>query len=267
MEQIIKSITAAPFGVCGFSAFAERLIPCRAVARLPKEPKSIICFAFPYKVKDERPENISRYAAVPDYHKVCGAVLEDIAAALKTKYPQNEFSPFTDNSPIPEVAAASAAGLGVIGKNGLLITPRYGSFVFIGEIVTDMAFAATDDARFCHDCGACRAACPVGLSKKDCLSALSQQKKPFTPDECQKIIKGGCVWGCDICQEVCPYNKGAELTFISEFKNGYRHRYVPGEDITGRAFEWRGEKVISRNARLFQNSRDVVAVDTTEKPD
>ena len=265
LEQIIRQFTSAPFGVCSYSVADGRLIDCRAKARLPQNAASIICFAFPYKVEDDRPENISRYAAVPDYHEVCGRILEKITAALKAAYPENEFSPFIDNSPIPEVAAAAAAGLGVIGKNGLLITERYGSFVFLGEIVTDLPLPTTDKTARCEDCGLCIKACPVGLCKNDCLSALTQQKKLSDPKDEQRIKKHGVVWGCDICQEICPMNEGAEKTDLPEFTAGYRRRYTLGEDISGRAFAWRGEGVIARNAELLENAAKVVTVDKTEE--
>lgn len=264
MEQIIRQFTTAPFGVCSYSVAEGRLIDCRAKERLPQNAESIICFAFPYKVEDDRPENISRYAAVPDYHEVCGRILEKIAAALKAECPENEFSPFVDNSPIPEVAAAAAAGLGVIGQNGLLITERYGSFVFLGEIVTDLPLPAADKTAHCADCGFCQKVCPVGLCKEKCLSALTQQKKLPDPKDEQRITEHGVVWGCDICQEVCPMNKGAEKTDIPDFIEGYRRRYTLGEDISGRAYAWRGEGVITRNAELIKKASKVVAVDNIE---
>ncbi len=262
-EKIIRQVTDLPFGVCGFETVADKLFECRAKERLPKDPKSIICFVFPYKVEEAPPENISRYAAVPDYHKVCGGLLETISKKLKSEYPDFEFCAFVDNSPIPEVRAAACAGLGVIGKNGLLITENYGSFVFIGEIVTDMPFeTAKNMPQNCINCGACEKACPVMLQKGKCLSALTQKKQPLADDEQQLIIKSGCIWGCDICQNVCPYNSKAQKSAIEAFYDGYRSRYEKGESISGRAFEWRGERVIKRNAELLEQVADVVAADT-----
>lgn len=265
MERLIRQFTSASFGVCDFAAVSDRLIDCRAKARLPQNAQSVICFAFPYKVRHPAPENISRYAAVPDYHDICGRTLEKIAAALSGNYPENHFSAFCDNSPIPEVAACAAAGLGVIGTNGLLITENYGSFVFLGEIVTDLPLDPHGVTARCDDCGLCRSACPVGLDKNRCLSALTQQKKPLTRAQEIQIAESGCVWGCDICQEVCPRNKNAALTDIGEFIGGYRDRYVPGEDISGRAFAWRGEKVIARNALLAEKVGDVITADAPEE--
>ncbi len=265
MQEIIKIISAecgALFGFCPFSAVAERLIDCRAKSRLPKAPKTVICFAFPYKVRDEAPKNISRYAAVPDYHEVCGEQLEMLAEMLKEKYPQNEFCAFADNSPIPEVYAAARAGLGAVGKNGLLITERFGSFVFLGEIVTNMEIAAEEkEIKGCLDCGACKRACPSSLSKQTCLSAITQQKRELTEEQKKLILENGSVWGCDICQNVCPMNKGAEKTKCETFINGYRDSYCPQEDIAGRVYAWRGEGVILRNALMLDDIPQVVATD------
>ncbi len=263
ISKIIRANTEAPFGFCPFSAVREHLLECRAKQRLPQNAKTIICFAFPYKVGENAPKNISRYASIPDYHNVLGRELQKITAELSKAYAENEFEYFVDNSPIPEVFAASAAGLGVMGQNGLLITERFGSFVFLGEIVTDLEIPAEVFAKNCSSCGKCRSACPVGLKKENCLSALTQQKRELSPKQQELIIKGGSVWGCDICQNACPLNKTAETTFVEEFKEGYRDSYEKGENIQGRAYEWRGEGVIARNALLFDNIPQVIAGDAS----
>ncbi len=247
---LLRKLTDVPFGFCAFSEISDRLLECRAKQRIPENANTVICFAFPYKVCEQPPENISRYAAVPDYHTVCGDQLKKIAVALCDENEGYSFEPFIDNSPIPEVAAAAAAGLGVVGKNGLLITEKYGSFVFLGEVVTDMPMKTDTLFDMCENCGICAAACPVGLNKSRCLSALTQKKGVLTAEEEKKITDSGCIWGCDICQNVCPHNKNAENTQNADFISGYRNRYKSGEDISGRAFAWRGEKVIKRNAEL-----------------
>lgn len=255
MNNIIIK-TANSFGICdiGFCAFntvKSRLLECRAAMRIPQNAASIILFLFPYKVREERPEKISRYAAVPDYHTVCGEYLKKIKTALEAEFPDNGFEPFIDNSPIPEVYAASCAGLGAIGENGLLINERWGSWCFIGEIVTDLVLECANNPKKCSLCGVCKTACPRGIRSADCLSALSQQKKPLSEDEKKALYENNIIWGCDICAEVCPLNRSAELTYIEEFKNGYRDEYTPGEDIKNRAYAWRGEKVIRRNYEIL----------------
>lgn len=249
IENIVGSC-----GVCSFDAVKDNLLPCRKIKELPENSKSIIVFVFPYKVKEEKPLNISRYAAVCDYHTVVQNILAKHCENLKKVFPKSSFAPFCDNSPVPEVSAAVKAGLGVKGKNGLLINDTYGSFVFIGEIVTDLDIEYTSFDKSCLNCGACLSACPVDLCKENCLSALTQQKKPFTEEQIKLFKKGNSIWGCDICGEICPMNKDKSLTYINEFVESYRNAYIVGEDTTDRPYNWRGKEVIERNFHLHPNT-------------
>ena len=248
VERIFAQNAIHEIGFCAFDTVREHLLPCRAAARLPENAKSIILCLFPYKVKEAPPKNISRYAAVPDYHTVCGAMLEKAVGDLEQEFPQNRFVSFIDNSPIPEVYAAACAGLGVRGENGLLIHPRYGSWCFIGEVVTDLPLLCKNEPRDCDRCGICAGMCPKNEGG-GCLSAISQQKKP--PDEKQtaSLKKHGIVWGCDLCAENCPMNRNAQKTDIKAFVEGYRDHYEIGEPVEGRAYEWRGAAVVARNAK------------------
>ncbi len=239
------------YGVCDFSAVEDKLINCRNKEKLPNNAKSIILFAFPYKINDEKPKNISRYAAVADYHIIVMEYLNSIIDDLKKEYPNNKFVGFTDNSPIPEVFAAVNAGLGVRGKNGLLINDKYGSFVFIGEIVTDLYIKSTGQYNECLNCGLCKEKCPVALCKEKCLSAVTQKKKLLSESEQELIRNNGSVWGCDICSEVCPMNKNKAKSNIKEFIECYRNEYVVGEDSVNRPYNWRGEAVITRNHNIL----------------
>lgn len=249
------------WGVCSFDDFSEHLIQCKALSRIPKKSKSIIVALFPYYLGEEayQNSNISRYATVPDYNDFMLYRLENAVNQLKQHYPDEEFVPFCGNSPFPEVSLAEKAGLGSKGVNGLLLTEKYGSWVFIGEIATTLSITPTHKkVCICDSCDLCIKACPTGaLSKENfnseiCLSAISQQKKALTPEQEELIIKNGSAWGCDTCQKVCPQNKGASLTEIEEFINGFKPCAEAGEDLTGRAYGWRGAKVIERNLDLFK---------------
>ena len=234
-------------GAIPFSEVKEHLIDCAAQKRIPENSKSVILCLFPYAVKRHKPQSLSRYAAVPDYHNVCGNVLNKIINNLKKDYPQNEFEAFVDNSPIPEVAAAVRVGLGIKGENGLLSNKKYGSFVFIGEIVTDLEIETENlEIKGCSKCGKCKSVCPVGLDKSRCLSALSQKKGQLTEQELKSLKDNNILWGCDICANICPENR-LETTNILEFINAYKDTYSPADSIDGRAFEWRGKKTIDRN--------------------
>lgn len=250
MKQTITDILSAygtkNVGFCAFDEVREHLIDCRAKNRIPQNAKTIIMCAFPYKVKEESPEFLSQYAAIPDYHNICGEMLAAACKNLKEKYPLNQFEYFCDNSPIPEVYVAASAGLGVKGDNGLLITKDYGSFVFLGEIVTDLHIDCENKYDECSHCGKCKNTCPVSLNKADCLSNLSQ-KKQLTDDELRILKQNNILWGCDICQNACPLNKNAKTTDIQEFIDGYRNEYTPGEDMQNRPYTWRGDAVIKRN--------------------
>ena len=238
-------------GFCKFSWVSNRLLECAAKKRIPEKAQTVIMAVFPYRVKKERPKNISRYAAVADYHKVCGDYLSRAIEALKKEYPENHFEAFVDNSPIPEVYAASAAGLGVVGDNGLLITPRYGSYVFIGAIVCDLKIECENGYTECMHCGFCKNACPVHLEKRDCLSAISQKKGELSFDEAEKLRANNIIWGCDICAEVCPFNRVTDYTNIKEFTESYRDSYTIDEDIKNRAYEWRGKGTVQRNYKVL----------------
>jgi epoxyqueuosine reductase QueG len=168
-EKILSDLLGAKVGVCGFDEIKQHLLPCRNLSYIPQNAKSVLLFVFPYKVKEEKPKNICRYAAVPDYHEVCKETLDGFCKRLSEKYGGYSFVPFLDNSPIPEVLAGATAGLGVRGKNGLLITKEYGSYIFIGEIVTDMEVVFENRYAECENCGLCEKACPVGLNKSRCL--------------------------------------------------------------------------------------------------
>lgn len=251
-KEKLSSLLGVNVGVCAFGEIKDKLLPCKNLSLIPNGAKSVLLFVFPYKVKEEKPKNICRYAAVPDYHKVCKEMLDGYCKILLQNFNGQKFVPFIDNSPVPEVFAAAKAGLGLKGKNGLLITKEYGSFAFIGEIVSDMEVETNDCYGECKNCGLCKTACPVGLNKEKCLSALTQKKGELTESELELIKQSGVVWGCDICAEICPLNQGKGLSNIKEFVNGYRDSYQDSEDITGRAYAWRGEKVVKRNLDIIK---------------
>lgn len=226
--------------------------------------------AFPYYCGAE-PGNISLYARGLDYHGVLTAALEKAAALLgegvKTRV-------FVDSSPIDEKKAACCAGLGVIGKNSLLITKEYGSYVFLGEILVCGSpedfenVSAKVRVPDCSGCGACVRACPTGFLRGSgvCLSAVTQKSGALSPEEEAQIKNNGYVWGCDICQLVCPMNAGAAHTKIPEFCGQTGTEMIKSLDsrelselgsqgiedkYQNRAFMWRGGGVLIRNAALI----------------
>ena len=262
IRAVLDSVSPL-WGICAFEPFRAHILPCRAASRIPENAQSILVALFPYYMGEDAYEgsNISRYAAVPDYNDFMKERLEQAAEALRNAYPTETFEAFCGNSPLPEVICAQKAGLGTRGVNGLLLTERYGSWVFIGEIVTSFELpAAQKELSLCDGCDLCIRACPTGALAADvfhaelCLSAITQQKKPLTPEQEAMIRKTGCAWGCDICQKACPKNKSAAKTEIDLFLNGFKAYAEHGEDLEGRAYGWRGAKVIERNLSLFDDT-------------
>lgn len=250
-----------PYGFSSFAAVKASLISCRALSRLPENAETVISVLFPYYLGEEyyRDANVSRYAVSADYHIVTKKITDEIIARLSSEFPENKFEAFVDNSPLPEVRCAVAAGLGFLGKNNLFISEKYGSWVFLGEIVTDRHFPFySGEKKTCPDCGACVRACPMGaldggkVDPEKCLSYLSQKKGELAPEIAEKMAEYNCVWGCDICQKVCPMNRGAAVTPIVEFFETAEPVVESGVDIEGRAFAWRGKKVIERNIRAVK---------------
>lgn len=255
-----------PCGVCDFLQIGE-LFDCRAKSRVPQGAKSVIVYLFPYWLGEEfyKNSNISKYAVPADYHIIAGEYLKKITEELKMEYPENQFEYFCDNSPVNEVKAAVLCGLGVKGKNGLLINEKYGSFCFIGEIVTDVKFNySVPKTEECLNCGLCVKMCPGGalsencVDKTKCLSDITQRKGELCEEHISMIKNSGCVWGCDICQDVCPMNKNILVTPVKEFSESAIACFCEGDSIEGRAFSWRTRKVIERNLEYLKSQDNLI---------
>lgn len=221
---------------------------------------------FPYLVRDTG--NLSLYARGADYHTVVRDALDPVCAALRRDFPQNTFVPLVDASPLPEVRAAWISGAGMLGKNGLIFDRVYGSFVFIGTVITDLPADPTPSAReTCPDCGACARACPTGalrdgwVDESACLSALTQSKQELSEEQLRQLAAHPLIWGCDTCSLVCPLNRAAQETPNPAFRQGRICSLAP-EDVEGRtrkqllrafpdrAFTWRGPAPLVRGLSL-----------------
>jgi epoxyqueuosine reductase len=167
---------------------------------------------------------VAKYARGQDYHRVTRARLDRLGAFLVQHGAQVAHS-YVDDGPVPERALAYSAGLGWIGKNTMLIRPGAGSFFFIGTIFTDLALPpdgpmTTDH---CGSCTRCLDACPTGalveprvLDATRCISYLTIEQKGPIPDELAARL-GGWAFGCDICNDVCPWNERfATTTTVAE---------------------------------------------------
>ena len=225
-----------------------------------------VIIAVPYVTPfcDDPQRNLSTYAVSKNYHAFFDLLFADILPLLKSCYPQNRFAAFADHSPISEVDAASKAGLGVIGKNHLLLTEKYSSYIFLGELITDAKLdCEVSEVRECENCGACTDACPAN-EIGTCLSALTQKKGNLTEVEAATIRRFGSVWGCDICQAVCPHSIRARESksiytpiayFYEDPISSLRLKTLDEmneEQFMTRAFSWRGRDTIRRNLKLME---------------
>ncbi len=261
LKEIVNGAGISQFGVAAY-ADCLPLLPCRGQVRIPEGARSVIVCLLPYYVGDYPERNISRYTLADDYHTIGRGILEKIASRLGEVYPQGSFACFVDSSPIREVRAAYLAGLGVIGRNGQLIHPEFGSYVFIGEIVTNLEFPLSVPLPgSCLGCGACVRICPGRALKGDgtveesrCRSYITQKKGELSPWEMESIRRGGMVWGCDLCTDVCPHNRGARKSDIPAFYENI----VPvltGENLAElkkrKALGFRGKGVLERNLAIL----------------
>ena len=161
-----------------------------------------------------RPGAVAQYAWSSDYHDILGRRLEQLAEAIRLLAPGSRTRCYVDAGPVPERELAQLAGLGWIGKNMMLINPEIGSFTFIGVVLTDAELEpdAPFEADRCGTCTRCLDACPtqafVGphdLDARACISYLTiEHRGSFT--ETQRAQVGDWVFGCDVCQDVCPWN-------------------------------------------------------------
>lgn len=235
----------------------------------PEEIRSAVIFLIPYYVDGEQ-GNISLYARSGDYHFYSDGLFERILPILRERF-GGEFVGFADKSPIEENVAAAKAGLGVIGDNYMLNNEKYGSFVFIGEVLSTvepekLGFCGeAANVKECLHCGACKRACPAGTHGGECLSALTQKKGVLTEAEEAYIREYGFVWGCDICQTSCPMTRRAiangvktPIPFFTENRiSCLTEELLNGmskEEFRARAFSWRGKQPLLRNLALFDRN-------------
>ena len=243
-EQALQGWLLA--GYAGEMAYMARDPARRANPKqiLP-EAKTVICLALNYypgdypeiKVESEPPHingRLSRYAWGKDYHLILEQKLDRLAEYLQQEagHPV-KIKRYVDYGPILERAYASRAGLGFIGKNTLLITHEFGSWVFLAELITDLDLAQdltdTIENRPSSQCGSCTLcidACPTGaligpftLDARKCISYLTIEYKGDISTNLQTQM-GDWVFGCDICQEVCPYNQQTPIAKDPESAQG-----------------------------------------------
>lgn len=189
--------------------------------RLVPGAKSVICLAYNYHnpdtPDDPQAPRISQYAYGEDYHKILRRKLKELLAWIRDTYGQAEGRVFVDSGPVMERDWARRAGLGWAGKHTLLLHPRHGSYFFLAEIILDLPFAPDEPMKdHCGTCRRCIDACPTAaispqgylLDASRCISYLTIELREAIPDAFRGHMEGWA-FGCDICQDVCPWNRFA----------------------------------------------------------
>lgn len=198
------------------SNFEQRLDPSLLLPGVQSVVALLMSYHPPKEMAEKDGYIIAKYALGNDYHPLMKERLGALAHYITTLGPGIENRFFVDSGPVLEKAWAGRCGLGWIGKNSILINKKQGSFFFIGIILTTLEiepdFPETDH---CGDCRRCVDACPTGaldtpyeLNISRCLSFHTIENRAEIPDEINQK-RGGLIYGCDICQDVCPYNRFA----------------------------------------------------------
>jgi len=204
--------------------------------------------ARPANANDETRGWISRYAWGDDYHEVMWEKLNALEAKLHERFPELfQARAYADTGPVAERIAAKYAGLGWLGKNTLLLNTELGSWLFLGVILTSLELVPSlgeselPPADLCGNCRQCLDACPTEalvepyvLDARRCISYLTIELRGAVPEEYRERI-GWHVYGCDICQDVCPYNRAAPVTNVARFEP---RQFSPDDSLLLPRLEW-----------------------------
>ena len=242
-----------------------------------------IAVAYPHKLK-QQPQKTAykRGKFTPnswglDYHYVLQDKLDRLAKGIEELTADFEYKGMVDTGALVDTAVARRAGIGFIGKNGLVISKEFGSYMFLGELITNLDIEPDQPVDYgCGDCNRCVTACPTScligdgtMNAKRCLSFQTQDKGVMDL-EFRKKIKT-VIYGCDICQICCPYNKGLDNPLATEIDPELAHpELLPFLELSNGQFNekfghiagsWRGKNILQRNAIIaLANANDRSAI-------
>ncbi|GAE29989.1 tRNA epoxyqueuosine(34) reductase QueG [Halalkalibacter hemicellulosilyticus] len=281
------------------SGFEEPDIDKRVTPeRLLPHAKTIIsiALAYPSKMKnppkntrEERRGIFCRASWGKDYHHILRERLQKLEQFIRERAPEARTVSMVDTGELSDRAVAERAGIGWSGKNCAIITPEFGSYVYLGDLITTLSIEPdvplTDQ---CGSCTKCIDACPTGalvqggqLNSQKCIAYLTQTKD-FLTDQYRKKL-GNRLYGCDTCQQVCPVNKGKDAHIHSEMEPDpeiAKPKLIPLLTMSNRSFKekfghvsgsWRGKKPIQRNAIIalahFKDERSLPVLTDLVKND
>lgn len=252
-EKIFDFIHSTGIEKCGVAYHGEKC--------------AIVCL-FPYFTGFSE-GNLSLYARSYDYHHVIKEKLSSVCDFIRTLAADANCEVFADIGPHIDRHLAYKAGLGFYGKNKMLINDSYGSFFFIGYILCNLQLAPDSPTeKSCLGCNRCIQSCVGGALGESfdinkCASHISQKKGDLTESEAAILKKSHLIFGCDICQKVCPHNNISPRP-MKEFTQDLINSLTPHdlENISNkeflrkykdRAFSWRGRNVLIRNLHIIQS--------------
>lgn len=237
------------------------------------EPRSMVIIFAPYmtsgKYEQSLKSNLSAHACSIDYHKILGNIMEAVKLDIAKKYSEASFFVQCDNGPLNERFFALESGLGKKGMNSTVINDKYGSYGFLGLLITDIDLdEITTVKKSCIGCKKCISACPSkaisesGIDFNKCISYITQ-KKDLNREEELIMSRQNKIYGCDICQGVCPENKNKKYSNIEDFNLDLLYNIDLREisDISNREFKrkysernftWKGRNVILRNLLIAE---------------
>lgn len=244
LDAYLRWIAAGYHGTMAYMARPDRVARRRDLNVILPNVRSLIVVGLDYHaltvppalLNDPSRGRIAAYAWGLDYHDLIAQQLETLAAWLQAESGGMAHRVYVDTGALLERSHAQQAGIGFVGKNTVLIDPKRGSYFFLGEILTDLAFDTYDTPHretMCGTCNRCRAACPTDafpqpyvLDARRCISYLTIEHKGYLPHELRPLM-GNWIMGCDVCMDVCPFTRFATATPQRAFHPPDFERAVP----------------------------------------
>jgi len=262
--------------------FEEKEIELRITPnKVFEDVQEIIVIGIPYRRKfnygklKEVGARLDYISIGEDYHRVVDKKLDELAQKLEKEYRDFKYKKVCDTEGLLDREIAYKAGLGQFGKNSLLINSEYGSYFVIGYLLTNLKLKKLEknvkEERICQGCNLCVVACPTKainedytINHRDCLSYLTQSKEEIKKEHKEKFSS---IYGCSICQEVCPYNKEAKysteeafnpvedgiLDIEKVFKMSKKEFLKKYDSMSG---AWRGKNLLLRNGAIILGNRN-----------